>query len=417
MAVQAQYGVNLPENHNNRARPPQFHQVVGNDVDHRTSSFLNASSFLGKSPVFQIPPTVTMAGSNHFRLVNQLAGGRHGYTQQLDTAALLNGGEKDRLMAGSNSGRKRTREQAEDLQICSPWQQQQQLQQQQQPQQLAMNIQAQQPEAHQTTGPGSVVNPQSNGVSTGLQLRLTLEDDRLRSASPAFTSGRVEPAGGAKSSFVSAIAENFGSHLRQEQDEIAQLLKIQNEQLKSFLDEKRQRHAHQLVSAVEETVARELREKDMELEKAKLHNQEILERCAQLITDSHHWQTKVRNTETMVNILRANLQQAQQQQHSLFPLSHRMEQFPCKEGCGDSEGADDCASSYVDDINDAHTRAFNENRELREQRTCRVCRTQDVSMLLLPCRHLCLCQDCEGQLHACPLCRTPKNASVQVYMS
>jgi E3 ubiquitin-protein ligase BOI-like protein len=195
-------------------------------------------------------------------------------------------------------------------------------------------------------------------------------------------------------------------------------MSTQNEQLKSFLDEKRQRHAHQLVAAVEETYTRKLREKDCELEKAKVQNHELMERFNQLNAESHHWQTKVRNAEAMVNHLqanlRANLQQAQQQ----FPLSNSHHQFnPCKEGCGDSEGADDCASSYVDDINDAHTRAFNENRELREQRTCRVCRTHDVSMLLLPCRHLCLCQDCETQLHACPLCRTPKNASVQVYMS
>jgi hypothetical protein len=145
-----------------------------------------------------------------------VAGGRHGYA--IDTAAI----EKDRLMPGSNSGRKRPRDQAEDLQICSPWQQQQQLQQQQS---LVMNNITPQPEGNPTTGPGSVVNPQSNnGVSTGLQLRLTLEDDRLRSASPVSTSGRVEPA---KSSYVSAMAENFGSHLRQERDEITQLLKIQ----------------------------------------------------------------------------------------------------------------------------------------------------------------------------------------------
>lgn len=146
------------------------------------------------------------------------------------------------------------------------------------------------------------------------------------------------------------------------------------------------------------------------MDKVKRHNQDLMKRYTQFNAELHHWQTKAREMESMVSILRSNLQHAQQQ--AQFPLSLNQS----KEGCGDSE-ADDCASSYVDNINDAHTRTFNENKELREQRTCRVCRCNDVSMLLLPCRHLCLCQDCEGQLHACPLCRTPKNASVQVFMS
>lgn len=179
--------------------------------------------------------------------------------------------------------------------------------------------------------------------------------------------------------------------------------------MKQLLEEKRQRHYHQLIAAVEEGFSRKLRDKDVDLERAKRQNQELLDRLTQLAAESHHWQGKLRNTEQVVHQLRSGLHQFQQQP---CPLSREQS----KEGCGDSE-ADDCASSHVDDRFDAHIRTFNENKELREQRTCRVCRCNDVSMLLLPCRHLCLCKECEGQLIACPLCRMPKNACVQVYMS
>lgn len=201
-------------------------------------------------------------------------------------------------------------------------------------------------------------------------------------------------------------------------------LVFQSEQLRTFIDEKRQRHTHQLIAAAEEGFLRKLREKETEMDKVRRQSQEIMDRLTQLNAESQHWQTKLRTSEAMVNMLRANLAQAaaaqaeRQQQQSNAAQYHRQLQHPgMREGCGDSEAADDCASSYVDDINDAYARTRNENKELREQRTCRVCRCNDVSMLLLPCRHLCLCHDCEGQLLACPLCRTTKNASVQVYMS
>lgn len=134
-----------------------------------------------------------------------MAGGRQGFTSQLD-ASLPNGADKEIVANNLLGSRKRSRE-AEDLR--SQWQQQQQL---------LMNTVS---EFHQNTGPGSVVNPQSTGVSTGL--RLTFEDDRLRSSSPVSTSGRLE----ATKIFTSSIAENFGTHLQQERDEIEQLLKTQ----------------------------------------------------------------------------------------------------------------------------------------------------------------------------------------------
>ena len=83
-----------------------------------------------------------------------------------------------------------------------------------------------------TTGPRSVVNPQSTtaaaaaggggGVSTGL--RLAFENDRLRSTSPVSTSGRPEVTA---KNLVASMADDFSSHLQKERDEIEHLLKIQ----------------------------------------------------------------------------------------------------------------------------------------------------------------------------------------------
>jgi hypothetical protein len=85
-----------------------------------------------------------------------------------------------------------------------------------------------------------------------------------------------------------------------------------------------------------------------------------------------------------------------------------------KEGCRDVE-ADGAASSHHGD--DPHAQTFEETGELHEQRTCIVCYCNEISILLLPCRHVCLCEDCAARLDACPLCRSPKQAIVVVYMA
>lgn len=191
----------------------------------------------------------------------------------------------------------------------------------------------------------------------------------------------------------------------------------QGEQLRQLLEEKRQQHSQALVAAVEEGVSWRLREKEMELEKMRRQNSQLAEHVKQVSLEAHRWENKARTYQVMTTALRSNLQQAQQQ---AVALSLREQS---KEGCGDSQ-ADDAASSshhgdkvVTRDDDDAHARTCKENRELREQRCCRVCRCNDVSILLLPCRHLCLCKECESRLDACPLCRSLKNASVQVYMS
>jgi hypothetical protein len=48
-------------------------------------------------------------------------------------------------------------------------------------------------------------------------------------------------------------------------------------------------------------------------------------------------------------------------------------------------------------------------RPVPDDLACVVCRVRDRCLLLLPCRHLCLCQECEAPLlavsTACPVCR------------
>ncbi|EFJ05423.1 hypothetical protein SELMODRAFT_103907 [Selaginella moellendorffii] len=239
----------------------------------------------------------------------------------------------------------------------------------------------------------------NTGVSTGL--RLAFPDDRLSSTAPSGC-GKLELN---STTGLSMLVEEIAIELQRQRDEIEQLMRAQVKQMRRAIEEKQQQQSRALLNSVERFVARRLREKDIEMEKINRRNMELEERVKQLTVEARLWQNKAKNGEMMVASLRSNLQQA-------VALSREQS----REGVGDTD-ADDAESSHPDDAADDHARTYKENKELREKRTCRVCRSNDVCILLLPCRHLCLCKECEARLDTCPLCRHSKNASVQVYMS
>ncbi|XP_033742582.1 baculoviral IAP repeat-containing protein 7-A-like isoform X3 [Pecten maximus] len=58
-----------------------------------------------------------------------------------------------------------------------------------------------------------------------------------------------------------------------------------------------------------------------------------------------------------------------------------------------------------------------ENRELREQKTCKVCLDEEASIVFLPCGHLVTCPMCASALQKCPVCRTYIRGTVKAIVS
>lgn len=158
----------------------------------------------------------------------------------------------------------------------------------------------------------------------------------------------------------------------------------------------------QTISIVEDKVLEKLREKQVEVESINKKNMELEERMEQLAMEAGAWQQQARYNESMITALKLNLQQVYAQSKD------------SKEGCGDSE-VDDTASCCDGRALDFHF-LCKENNNMKEMMACKACRANEVCMLLLPCKHLCLCKDCESKLSFCPVCQSSKFLGMEVYM-
>ncbi|CAA6659692.1 unnamed protein product [Spirodela intermedia] len=267
-----------------------------------------------------------------------------------------------------------------------------------------------------------------SGTGPSASFHNSLDNSRLIDSAMSSTSGRsaaTAPTPTTSSPAVNPLVQEFLSQLYHQSLEVDTLIRLQNDRLRSGLEETRKRHCGALILAMEEAVLRRLREKEAELETVSRRNAELEEKVWQMTAENQMWFSVARNNEAIVSSLRASLEQALQNANETAPLIAVPQAQDVEEGYGDSDCvaptllADDAQSCCNADakVCDSNAAARETLRELPRKRMCKVCAEQEVSVLLLPCRHLCLCKQCEARLDACPVCNSTKNASLQIFMS
>ncbi|XP_054776102.1 E3 ubiquitin-protein ligase BOI isoform X2 [Prosopis cineraria] len=256
-------------------------------------------------------------------------------------------------------------------------------------------------------------NHQPNVVSTGLRLsfgdhqqqqqqqqRLQLQQQRQ---SQQQHQQACQPY-----AFLSLLSEGFASQIKQQRDEIDQFLQAQGEQLRRALAEKRQRHYRALLSVAEESVARQLREKEVEMEKATRRNAELEARAAQLTVEAQVWQAKAKAQEATAASLQAQLQQAMLSAGAQDRVG----------GCFGEDGGLSCAAGAgPGQPEDAESAYIDPDRVVASGPKCRGCGTRLASLVAWPCRHLCICPECDAHFQACPVCLAVINSTVEVFLS
>ncbi|XP_057509749.1 E3 ubiquitin-protein ligase BOI-like [Actinidia eriantha] len=240
--------------------------------------------------------------------------------------------------------------------------------------------------------------PNQNPVSTGL--RLSYDDDE-RNSSVTSASGSMTAA----PPIILSLGDNIRTELDRQKEELDRYIKIQEENMAKGLRDIKQKHMASFLTVIEKGVSQKLREKDVEIENINQKNRELVERIKQAATEAQNWHYRAKYNESVVNVLKNNLHQA---------ISQGPDQG--REGFGDSE-VDDTAS-YIDPSNYlSGPGGIGTATSLKCNMVCRACKAKEVSIMLMPCRHLCLCKDCDGFIGVCPICQLVKTASVQVYLS
>ncbi|KAJ0914954.1 putative transcription factor C2H2 family [Helianthus annuus] len=232
--------------------------------------------------------------------------------------------------------------------------------------------------------PSSIPNP--HHVSTGLKLSYD-DEERNSSITSASASKTLAP------SFMSSIGDSITTELDQHKEEFERFIMIQEENMLKGMRDIRQRHMTSLLAAIEKKVENKLHEKQVEIETINCKNKELVERIKEVANEVQNWHYRAKYNESMVNILKANLQQA----------VARGNENRFKEGFGETD---------VVEVSSIGLAANNVGKS-----SCKVCRANEVSVLVMPCRHLCLCKDCDGFTSVCPVCQMVKTVSMEVYLS
>ncbi|KAK8928495.1 hypothetical protein KSP39_PZI017202 [Platanthera zijinensis] len=238
--------------------------------------------------------------------------------------------------------------------------------------------------------------PNTNTVSTGLRLSY---DDEERHSSVTTASGSMSSL-----ALTTSFLDSFGPEIEHQNEEFNCYLRMQEEQLLRGVREMNQRHVASFMNMIDRELSRKLRDKDLEMELMARKNRELADQIRQAAAEAHTWQQRAQYNESVVHALRSSLQHMMAQGTAAATAANH-----AREGCGESEVDDAASSMYPNSVPDGGKRVLS--------MACKgCCRGKKSCMLLLPCRHLCLCRDCEAMVDACPVCFIRKTASVEVYM-
>jgi E3 ubiquitin-protein ligase BOI-like protein len=170
------------------------------------------------------------------------------------------------------------------------------------------------------------------------------------------------------------------------------------------LEEQRMKQSRMLLCAIQETVVKKLKEKDEEIHNIGKYNLVLQEKIKSLIMENQIWREMAITNETAVNTLRNELEQV---------LAHVNENHHHHHHNIAEDAESSCSSNHHHEVEEEGE----ETSVMVVGKMCNNCGVRESVVLLLPCRHLCLCTVCGTHIRNCPLCFSRINASVHVNFS
>ncbi|PWA74197.1 Zinc finger, RING-type [Artemisia annua] len=206
------------------------------------------------------------------------------------------------------------------------------------------------------------------------------------------------------------LGQDMSMQIYQQQLEIDRFIANHTEKVRLAIQVTRQRNSMRLIAAAQEGIKNKLRSKDDEIVKMSKLNYALEEKVKSLNVENQIWQQMAQSNEATANVLRLNLQQL------LTQIQQQQQQQQTANDVEDNESC--CGSNYEEEHhgNNNGTTTIDNNGDTLN-RLCRNCGIVESCVLLLPCRHLCVCSTCESSINFCPICKSLKNATLHVNMS
>ncbi|KAG6413530.1 hypothetical protein SASPL_126244 [Salvia splendens] len=167
--------------------------------------------------------------------------------------------------------------------------------------------------------------------------------------------------------------------------EIDHYLNTQNERLRMALQVQRRRQTALLVRSYESKIQSLLKQRDDEISRAGRRKVELEECVRRMEMEKVTWQRLAQEREAMAASLRARMKEA---------------------------AAEDAGSCCVEREREGEEEDEGESRKM----VCRCCNSRKSCVIMLPCRHLCSCRDCDAFLDCCPVCNVAKKASLEALL-
>ncbi|AEE75262.1 unnamed protein product [Arabidopsis thaliana] len=209
------------------------------------------------------------------------------------------------------------------------------------------------------------------------------------------------------------LGQDLSSNVQQHHFDIDRLISNHVERMRMEIEEKRKTQGRRIVEAVEQGLMKTLRAKDDEINHIGKLNLFLEEKVKSLCVENQIWRDVAQSNEATVNALRSNLQQV------LAAVErNRWEEPPTV--ADDAQSC--CGSNDEGDSEEERWKLAGEAQDTKKMcrvgmSMCRSCGKGEASVLLLPCRHMCLCSVCGSSLNTCPICKSPKTASLHVNLS
>ncbi|XP_056167980.1 probable BOI-related E3 ubiquitin-protein ligase 3 [Syzygium oleosum] len=289
-----------------------------------------------------------------------------------------------------------------------------------------------------------------NNNTTALPSLSSSSRKRPRDSNQAlsFSTAEIQPDGRSGCGRFAFLGEDVSLHVQHQFLDVDRLISQHMEKLRAEMDEQRKSQARRLAESIGQGLAKRLRAREEEIEKIGKLNYALEERIKSLCIENQIWRDLAQANEATANALRTNLEQVLAQVRTAAAAddagetadlddpaaaaNHRRNggvddnalMEDAQSCCGSSgggwweEGAEDCGAAAAEagegEGEGAGGREERRRRRGRRRWWCRECGKEEARVLMLPCRHLCVCTACEPSCRACPVCQSAKNASFVV---